>query len=305
MFQTNEDAFVFDVETFFIIKIRQGIKSEVFVYDAQIEIELIGRVFLFFKIQRVVGVQKKKGEPPFLLLQAFEGSAGISVERVERSFERNFYRIEKIGDMLGNFPVEFEIQYLLWFKVAVEKGKGYFSCFISRFDRLVEKNPVRKNLDDGDMELHSVVTNPHWNRKNVAGWTGAFPAARNGFVLDGMGQDVKQYKNIGLRDVGQIFQGNRIVRKAGRKIDRNGPDPADGLQVPDHRFLEQPIFRTVQRPDQNADFLCIFQPNRRVYRVVKNDLGSRAPGDGQQKEKKNRSQDPEETRHFHLMCWCS
>jgi hypothetical protein len=80
--------------------------------------------------------------------------------------------------------------------MAIEERERDFSRFISRFDRLVKKNPVGKNLDDGDMKLHAVFTDPHRNRKNVAGWPGTASAARYGFITDCMREDMQQYEHV-------------------------------------------------------------------------------------------------------------
>ena len=211
MFQSDKNAFVFDAEAFFVIKVRKGIKSESFVHDSQIEIKLIRGRFFVLEKQGVVGVQEKQCKPFFLADKALVSFSGKPVERIEGSFECNFYRIEKIGDMLGNFSIQFEIQNFLGFKVAVEEREGDFSRLISRFDRLVKKNPVGKNLDDGDMKLHAVFTDPHRNRKNVAGWSCTASAARNGFIIDGVREDMQQYEHVRLSNVGQVFQGDLVA----------------------------------------------------------------------------------------------
>ena len=98
----------------------------------------------------------------------------------------------------------------------------------------------------------------------------------------------------------QIFERDRAIRKAGGKIDRDGFYSSDGLQIPYQRFFEQAIFRAVQWPDQNTDFLGVRQPYRWFDRVVEDDFGCRTPGLETEKKKKNNLQSPKEKTHFHL-----
>jgi hypothetical protein len=170
--------------------------------------------------------------------------------------------------------------------MPAEEGEGNLSGLISGFDGLVEINPVWKNLNDRYMKRDGVFSDPHGNRQHIAGRIRAASVTGNRFVRDRVGENMQQNQHIGLGDVGQIFQRNRIVRKTGGKIHRNGFDSPNGFQVSDQRFFEQPIFRTVQRPDQDTDFLGVRQPYRRVDRIVEHDFGCRTSGQKKREENK-------------------
>ena len=198
------------------------------------------------------------------------------VEGVEGASQLDLDRIEQIGNMLRDLSVKLQVQGVQWFEVPFPKGKRDLSRFVRGGNRLVQINMVRKGTNHGHVERDRIGFHRHGHRKHLARGLRTGPRVRDGRVFDGVGEDVDEYQDIGLREMRELFDRERIVDKVLGDLDRNGGGFSDGFDVPDEGFPEEDVVGVVEGPDEHADPGDMIELHRWLDRVVKNDFWSPA-----------------------------